>query len=161
MTSNEVADLEDCSIERKGQLESEVFKAEDEELALPDESDGIMSTAESGFQLTESDDLEEDNGENRLNEENPLVTGDSKGSNATQQYFLRWSRLCKTVQVQEANAGLLRSSIAGPSTSSFRLDSRDDVGTGKEEGQGAASTTNKKTILNLYLDLPLLVKFWH
>lgn len=54
-------------------------------------------------------------------------------------YFLRWSRIHKSVKVKEDNSGLLRSHISKSSTSSSTPSSSSDV--------IAASTSKKKTIL--------------
>ena len=72
----------------------------------------------------------------------PTVIGTTNIESSTEDstheaFFLRWSRLVKTVQIQENNAGLMRGSIAG------NLDNNTDDGSSTK-----SSGTSKKTILN-------------
>jgi ABC-type multidrug transport system ATPase subunit len=98
---------------------------------------GNNNVEEDGLQVTFHDsDVEEE-----------IMFGGDDGDapqKSSQQYFLRWSRLFKTVQVREATSGLLRGSIAGPQQRQPEEDGDDD------DGKKQPSTTGPvlKTILN-------------
>jgi ABC-type glutathione transport system ATPase component len=63
------------------------------------------------------------------------ISDNSKRNNKTDGYHLQWSRLKKTVVVQEKNSGLLRGSIAAPTATS------------KAELMSSGSSSVEKTIL--------------
>ena len=65
-------------------------------------------------------------------------------SSSSDGFTIRWSRLVKTVQIQDKNTGLVRGSIAGSSGGTANGGGGDI-----ESNNGGASTSNKtKTILN-------------
>jgi ABC-type multidrug transport system ATPase subunit len=84
-----------------------------------------------------------------VEEEEVIFINENDGGDArqkkSQQYFLRWSRLFKTVQVREATSGLLRGSIAGPQRQPEE-EEEEDNDNGKKPKPGTGPVL--KTILN-------------
>jgi ABC-type multidrug transport system ATPase subunit len=78
-----------------------------------------------------------------IHSEDHVIIDAPEASQQQHQVFLRWSRLSKTVQVQEATSGLMRGSIAGPR----RHDVKKEDGTDDETKPGSSGPVIK-TILN-------------